>query len=630
MRRQHALLIGIDHYPNLLGADLRGCVNDVRLMRSVLETRFQFEPANIEVLTNAEASRAGILAAFDRLEDRVAPDEGVVIFYAGHGSRMKQADGSWQETLVTADSGRREHANLDLLDTEIDALIQRINAKTRWVTLIFDCCHSGSVTRKTFVDIIEKHTREVRADERSSPASGRPADMPPPAAWPVPRDAVLLAACRADETAREARDPLTNQHHGALTLALAKVLLDLRGAATWRAVVDAIAPRITIDHPKQHPILEGRLDTVAFGYEERHPPQHVRVSQVRDDGLTLSGGAVHGITSGSTWRLTPAVTQGAPVSVEVRSVEAIEARTTRAAVEVGWWAEPERIELAAPQLTLAGEIDEDLAQLIVAERLLTRVSDTEAACVRIESDGVHWTAVGLDGHWAVRRRAHADRAGFIADLVKVARFRGLLTMQFPDQDDLLQDAVHFEIQRTTRAGTALADDGFQEGEKAEFVISNTGDETVYVSLLQFGVDRAIDLLLPIAGHPHDTTGGYVLEAGQTLRLAADYFAADPRFGKSVSAGLPLRLPDGFPWAAEPGLDEREGTIVLRLIVTCQPASFAFTTQRSARTDIEHPLMDMHHLYSSGHGSRSFLPAPTLTRAPEPYAVITRAVRVRRG
>jgi uncharacterized caspase-like protein len=60
-----ALLIGINRY-QIPGADLRGCVNDVRNMQSVLTGHFGFEGADISLVTDGAATtkamRAGIAA----------------------------------------------------------------------------------------------------------------------------------------------------------------------------------------------------------------------------------------------------------------------------------------------------------------------------------------------------------------------------------------------------------------------------------------------------------------------------------------------------------------------------------------------------------------------------------------
>jgi hypothetical protein len=89
----------------------------------------------------------------------------VVLFYAGHGSRMNDPHqpGGFIESMVSSDSGRGEQPNRDILDWEIDQWVQRVNEKTDFVTLIFDCCHSGSVTRDPFGE----RTREAPADLRA-------------------------------------------------------------------------------------------------------------------------------------------------------------------------------------------------------------------------------------------------------------------------------------------------------------------------------------------------------------------------------------------------------------------------------------------------------------------------------
>ena len=90
-RNRRAMLIGIDSYPYVPHLD--GCVNDVRLMRSVLIATFGFSPDNINVLTNGQATRNAILSAFDALIAATLTDDIVVIHYAGHGSRMTDREG---------------------------------------------------------------------------------------------------------------------------------------------------------------------------------------------------------------------------------------------------------------------------------------------------------------------------------------------------------------------------------------------------------------------------------------------------------------------------------------------------------------------------------------------------------
>ena len=81
MPSKRALLIGINAYPHVPA--LNGCVNDVRLMRSVLVESFGFAEDRITLLADAQATREGILSAFDALVSSVEPDDIVVVHYAG-------------------------------------------------------------------------------------------------------------------------------------------------------------------------------------------------------------------------------------------------------------------------------------------------------------------------------------------------------------------------------------------------------------------------------------------------------------------------------------------------------------------------------------------------------------------
>ena len=94
---------------------------------------------------------------------------------------------------------------------------------------------------------------------------------------------------------------------------------------------------------------------------------------------------------------------------------------------------------------------------------------------------------------------------------------------------------------------------------------------LWTSLLQFGADGTIELLLPRPGHPTYRPGGVCLHPGESLRLAADYYARDPRHRAEVSAGLPLRLPDGFPRKAESV--GSTATLFLKLMAATRPVDF---------------------------------------------------------
>ena len=149
--RRHALLVGIDAYPNFKKSQqLVGCVRDVHAMKQVLEDRFDF--TKVTLLANDQATQSGIRAALDALEDDVRPGDIVVIFYSGHGSRVKVLGrpSKWMESIVPHDSGRDPNPNLDITDEEIHLRLFALSETTPYITLIFDSCFSAGIkdTRK--------------------------------------------------------------------------------------------------------------------------------------------------------------------------------------------------------------------------------------------------------------------------------------------------------------------------------------------------------------------------------------------------------------------------------------------------------------------------------------------------
>ncbi|MCA9538441.1 MAG: caspase family protein [Myxococcales bacterium] len=597
---QHALIIGIDAYDPTRGLmPLKGSVNDAERMRQVLLAHFGLRTANIELLTDAAATRQGILAAFDRLVDRVGKGHGAILFFAGHGSEFVDGE-TRQQTLVPVDSGRGDAQNRDICDHEIAGFVARLNARTEWVTLLFDCCHSGSLTRDDPVGV-----RQAPSDHRPPP--GARSAVPEAAFVPQGRSAVMLAACRADEKAYEEFDVDSGTTHGAMTLRLTHILAALPAPATWRDLAGALTPGLTAEHRGQHPLLKGEIDTVAFGFERREPERCLTVTRIGAGPILLSGGASHGVTVGSTWRLVPTVTVGEPVVVTVEEVFPTQARTSDApGVQTGWRAVLEDPCLPEPALSVA--IDPALPapglRAAIAQSHWLRLTDAGTARLIVRAEGPRWAAFDREGRRATRYTQAGDHHELIDFLERKARFDGLLALPMPAQDPDLQTQVTLTLERSTTLGPSpnkappgQAHPLFVEGERCEFRIHNGSAFTVYVTVIEFDVDGSIGLLLPVAGHPHETLGGYPLAAGRTLRVAADYYGIEgnDEFEEAhYRGGLKVRLPDGFPWAEDPAA---LGRVTYRLIATRQPADFSMLDavegfRGAGQTGADHPLSAM--------------------------------------
>ncbi|MEH2200305.1 caspase family protein [Nostoc sp.] len=86
--RKLALLIGINQYPKIPA--LSGCLTDVELQKELLIHRFGFQGSDILTLTEEQASREFIEAAFlDHLGKQAKSGDLVVFHFSGYGSRVK-------------------------------------------------------------------------------------------------------------------------------------------------------------------------------------------------------------------------------------------------------------------------------------------------------------------------------------------------------------------------------------------------------------------------------------------------------------------------------------------------------------------------------------------------------------
>ena len=150
----YALLVGIDEYPDQI-SNLKGCVNDVNTLSAYLDSRVADENHQVhtKVLLDQNATRMAIIESFREHLGQATQDDIVLFAFSGHGSQEPAPQEYWHlepdrlnETLVCWDS--RSEGCKDLSDKEIAQLIADVAKQGAQVTVILDCCHSGSGTRE--------------------------------------------------------------------------------------------------------------------------------------------------------------------------------------------------------------------------------------------------------------------------------------------------------------------------------------------------------------------------------------------------------------------------------------------------------------------------------------------------
>jgi len=149
-----AVIIGVNKYEHVKPLDY--CVADATSIESLLIENFDFNPDNVLMLTNQEATLQGIRNAFAKIMKEAGKDDRVLIYFAGHGFTEDLPDGGEIGYLVPVD-GKKEDAYLTCLPMEeLRTVSQRSSA--RQVMFLVDACHGGLAAINTrSLDSNSKH-----------------------------------------------------------------------------------------------------------------------------------------------------------------------------------------------------------------------------------------------------------------------------------------------------------------------------------------------------------------------------------------------------------------------------------------------------------------------------------------
>jgi hypothetical protein len=264
-----ALLIGINRY-RIDGADLRGCVNDVKNIRAVLTRYFAFATADIITLTDLQATGKSMQSAIQTLVKGAKKGDVLLLHYSGHGANVPDNDGDEadqrDEILCPTDLDWKKPLLDDWLRKTFDGLRAGVS-----LTVIMDCCHSGTNTRKleppdapriarylpnpwdlVAVESGRKLRGAVKGGLRTSLRAKRrrrdvvEADIPE----------LLITGCRDTQTSSDAF--LGGAFNGALTYCLVDAITKTAGKLTYRQLHEQAARRLQEEDFDQVPQLEGR------------------------------------------------------------------------------------------------------------------------------------------------------------------------------------------------------------------------------------------------------------------------------------------------------------------------------------------------------------------------------------
>ena len=474
-------------YDNMPGSELSGPANDVSMMRQFLQKSYQFAADAIVSLIEDEGqpdrrpTRANIEREFRLLADQAREGDQIVILLAGHGARQpadqdnREPDGI-DEIFLPADvapwRGFPEKVPNALVDKDMGKWLQAITTKKAYVWIIFDCCHSGTMTRGTEVvrelppgvlvpeDELDKARERAaqRGKSRGGPAEKSAAFVPQ-----EPSDyLVAVYACRENETTPESPQPPESpkaECHGLLTYSLVDILTKSaasKAPLTYRELVQRLQVRYAARRQgSPTPLVEGKgQGQVVLGTEQ---PARPRLLLSRDkDSYKVNAGDLYGLTTGSVLAVySPAGTDVEPKllgHVRVGAVHPFEAMVEPCAYEQFplvkilpplCTCRPVTIDYGLRRFKVAVQVPEDQAatrrQLLKA---LEPLSGAKEGLVELVEDL-------RQAEWLVR----VERGK--VQLVEASGNRAPFALPAPDSPDL-GDALRRNLGRVFRACNLIA------------------------------------------------------------------------------------------------------------------------------------------------------------------------------
>lgn len=622
---KRALLIGVTRYYHLEGKDLDGPANDVRLTRDLLTGLYGFPAGQVVCLTEEEGkpelkpTRANIERELKALAAATRAGDQIMVLMAGHGGRQPQPpdakvpepDGI-DEIFLPADvkkwTNGKDRCPGAIIDDEIGEWLAALTAKKAHVWAVFDCCHSGTMTRGSEkvrelppgVLVPEEELRKAR--ERAAKRGGERArgDATRPPAFSPARSAdylVALYACAAHETTPEGPQPVEAadaKSHGLLSYTLNGILRQAAASGqpiTYRELAQRIQQKyLGRLNGSPSPAIEGKgQDRIVFDTKEPKRPPFVfrqRAGKVR-----VSAGDLHGLTVGSVVAAYPPAGEkdadrliGHARVVEAGPFEAVvvpaeyQGKPAPKALPKEGRCEIVYTDYSLRQLRVAvvAEKGGEAARKAAAEKLAEALKERPGVCavatdaaradllVRCKADGVE--LVEASGHGRPLPLPPADRPAFGKALVeaveKVHRAKNLLAVagrvgeerhggkaEVDVKVELLRQRGGGKVEVLTPGAAGLV---LRGEDRVSFRLTNTSpSKRIQVTLLLVGMDHKIESFYPEADEVSKA-----LAPGESMETPAGTIGNDPPFGdeRLVVIAVPAQVPQvDFRLLTQPGV-----------------------------------------------------------------------------
>ena len=542
---KHALLVAVADYPTTGGWDQLSAMNDIQHLQRALKTQ-GFTPKNIEQLANAQVTKTGIEAAFERLFHRIQPSDVVIIHFSGHGLQLEtnanKIDGL-DECFVTYPALSPEKIDINdsvklqtemakyLRGHELGTLLKKIRQKLGPkgdLLVMLDFCNSGGATRGS---------NKVRGGKKPLVTKGfQPNQHQRSDSSQLYREAQLMAeteglspytvisATRPEELDTETKDE-NGKGIGPLSYAAYLSFQKMSNNITYQGLFAKIQLAMHQLVKEQHPLLEGNAQNKqVFGGAVVLQEPFYEIDQLRSPSLlTLKAGNLSGLGVGTKLGFYPigttqpssvkpitfgTITKSFQYEAEVQLETSGRIKTSKDA-----WVFVLEKQMVLPNINVGirSQVNERPEEKSSLEQLVANIPNISMA----EQPDL-WLVKGAEKDsilvasnaacFAAVPELFSNTTVLKEQLRRYGQYQFLLGLQvqIPDQKVVVSLLPVVNGQIDTNAIPKKTINGileFEEGDQVTLSIHNQGKKAVYVNILDLQPDGIINAILPYKNAP---------------------------------------------------------------------------------------------------------------------------------
>lgn len=586
-----ALIVAISKYPANLGWGELSSINDVKLIKESLFKQ-GFKDQNITVLTDKQATFAGMKAAFDKALIQKAKQGDIAVFhFSGHGQQIQddngdEADGL-DESLIPYDApadedkgGPGNHFRDDLLGQKLSELRLKLGV-TGSLLVIADACHSGTITRGLGVKrgtseiygsttFKSKQSKTTIIQDNSYGIANDTKNMAPMASF----FASSPAECNSEAVLPDKTGA------GSLSLAFSRALTNADKNISYRGLFDNIKVEMSSLVVNQTPLAEGDLDYVIFGGKALGKPLYYKIQvEPKTNTLSIPTGKIYGVFNNTTVKLYKADTrdtaQAKPIATGVvtdagdyTSTIKLDNKVSDAEVKSAWTYLNEinfgdlgvKLKVNINDALLKKDI-EGMFKNIKQASLVDNAADLflQSGMNAFSGDSIYLVNAGDVVIWKAEKNISKQNlydtlAMKVGDYARAKYLRNLslvnneykVSFEFVPLKCISDCGTRNAKYQDDKIKSKMDASGniiFKEGDRFRLNIINHSDsKRLYYTVLDIQPDNKVTVLIPRSNKvPED----YIISSQDTVSLYTDIFKIGPPYGvdvlKIIASDVPLDL-----------------------------------------------------------------------------------------